>query len=145
MVCICFGWLIIRKLFEFVCYNYCLLSLFILVYLSSLNIKIKLFSLLEWTKLCLWIWCENTFVLASCRIRAFINLIDCFIRLLIFLFMSAVALLVSNCNRGRKIAGLNPAAIWKWYSLEHWSNETRLSQAWSLISLMLCANLHKVQ
>ena len=52
-------------------------------------------------------------ILASCRKRAFIKLIDCFIRLLISMLMSDVVLLISNCTCGRKIASSNPAAIRK--------------------------------
>ena len=48
-------------------------------------------------------------ILASCTKRVIIKLIDCFIRLLIFMFMSAVAYEESNCTRGRKISGSNPA------------------------------------
>ena len=79
-----FGWLIIRNLFEFVCYNYNLLSIFIPVHLSSINIKTKLlksafFSLLKWTN---FVFGFDVKTLASYR-KTCVHQIDCFIRLLI--------------------------------------------------------------
>ena len=67
------------------CYTNNLFSLFILVYLSSLNIKTKLLKsafFLFWNGLN-FVFGFDVKILASCRKRAFIKLIDCFIRLLI--------------------------------------------------------------
>ena len=69
------------------CYTNNLFSRFILhvVYLSSLNIKTKLLRsafFLFWNGLN-FVFGFDVKILASCRKRAFIKLIDCFIRLLI--------------------------------------------------------------
>ena len=65
------------------CYTNNLLSLFIQVYLSSLNIKTKLLKsafFLFWNGL-YFVFGFHMKILASCRKSAFIKLIDCFIRL----------------------------------------------------------------
>ena len=67
------------------CYTNNLLSVFILVNLSSLNIKTKLAKnafFLFWNGQN-FVFGFDVKILASCRKHAFIKLIECFIRLLI--------------------------------------------------------------